>query len=74
MIYIAQGKPNDAIDALRHAILEYPGYAEAHYDLGQLYLQMGATEKAKDEFVKVVELDRGGPYATMAVDKLKGLK
>lgn len=73
-LYVAQGKPNDAINALRHAILEYPGYAEAHYDLAQLYLQMGATEKARDEFVKVVELDQGGPFATMAVDKLKDLK
>ncbi|HVN72648.1 MAG TPA: tetratricopeptide repeat protein [Desulfomonilia bacterium] len=73
-IYVAQGKPSEAIDALRHAILEYPGYTEAHYDLAQLYLQLKAYEKAKEEFVKVIELDQGGPLGHMAVDKMKNLK
>jgi type IV pilus assembly protein PilF len=73
-IYVAQGKPNDAIDALKHAILEYPGYSEAHWDLAQLYLEMGFPEKAKGELIKVVEIDPGGFYGTMAVGKLKEMQ
>ena len=73
-IYVAQGKPDDAIDALKHAILEYPGYPEAHWDLAQLYLQMRSPEKAKEELTKVVEIDPGGFYGTMAVGKLKEMQ
>jgi len=73
-IYVAQGKPNEAIDSLRHAILEYPGYTEAHYDLAQLYLQLRAYEKAKEEFIKVIELDQGGSLGAIAVEKLKKMK
>jgi type IV pilus assembly protein PilF len=73
-IYVAQGKPDDAVDALKHAILEYPAYAEAHWDLGQLYLQMRAPQKAREELTKVVEIDPGGYYGTMAVEKLKEMQ
>jgi type IV pilus assembly protein PilF len=73
-IYVAQGKPDAAIDALKHAILEYPGYSESHWDLALLYLQVGAPEKAKGELIKVVEIDPGGFYGTMAVGKLKEMQ
>jgi len=73
-IYVAQGRPDEAIDALKHATLEYPGYSEAHWDLAQLYLQMGSIEKAKGELTRVVEIDPGGYYGIMAVDKLKDMK
>jgi type IV pilus assembly protein PilF len=73
-IYVAQGRPDDAVDALKHAVLEYPGYSEAHWDLAQLYLQMGVPGKAKAELTKVVEIDPGGYYGTMAVEKLKEMQ
>jgi type IV pilus assembly protein PilF len=73
-IYVAQGRPDDAIDALKHAILEFPGYSEAHWDLAMLYLQMRAPGKAKAELTKVVEIDPGGYYGTMAVGKLKEME
>ncbi|HPI91544.1 MAG TPA: tetratricopeptide repeat protein [Deltaproteobacteria bacterium] len=73
-IYVAQGHPNDAVDALKHAILEFPGYAEARWDLATLYLQMGARELAKEQLVEVVQLDPGGTFGVMAVEKLKGLE
>jgi Tfp pilus assembly protein PilF len=73
-IYVAQGRGNDAVEALRHAILEFPGYAEAHYDLAQLYLQRGAAAKAREEFVKVIELDPAGTYGSLAAERLKTMK
>jgi len=72
-IYTAQGKQTEAVDALKHAILEYPGYVEAIWDLSQLYLKMGAVAKAKEELTRVVELDPGGAFGAMAVEKLKEL-
>lgn len=73
-IYVAQGRPNDAVDALKHAILEFPGYAEARWDLAGLYLQMGARELAREQLIQVVQLDQGGRYGVMAVEKLKELE
>jgi tetratricopeptide (TPR) repeat protein len=73
-IYVAQGKLNEAIDSLKHAVLEYPGYIEARWDLAQLYLQMGAAGKAKEELTRVIELDPGGVFGTKAVGRLKELK
>lgn len=73
-IYVAQGRPNDAVDALKHAILEFPGYAEARWDLAGLYLQMGARELAREQLIQVVQLDQGGRYGVMAVERLKELE
>lgn len=73
-IYVAQGRPNEAVDALKHAVLEFPGYSEARWDLANLYLQMGARELAKEQLLEVVKLDEGGTYGAMAADKLRGLQ
>ncbi len=73
-IYLAQGRPNDSVDALTHAILEFPGYTEARWDLAGLFLQMGARELAKDQLVQVIQLDPGGRFGVMAVEKLGELE
>jgi Tfp pilus assembly protein PilF len=73
-VYVAQGKINDAIDALKHAVLEFPGYTEAHWELALLYIQTGNTEKAKEHLVEVVRLDAGGIFGPLAVERLKELK
>jgi len=73
-IYVAQGRPDDAVGALKHAILEFPGYAEARWDLAGLYLQMGARELAKEQLVQVIQMDPGGRYGAMAVERFKELE
>jgi type IV pilus assembly protein PilF len=73
-IYVAQGKINDAIDALKHAVLEFPGYTEAHWELALLYIQTGNTEQAKEHLIEVVRLDAGGIFGPLAVERLKELK
>ncbi|HOJ14125.1 MAG TPA: tetratricopeptide repeat protein, partial [Deltaproteobacteria bacterium] len=55
-IHIARGRPNEAIDSLKHAILEFPGYVEARWDLAGLYLQMGARELAREQLTDIVQL------------------
>lgn len=73
-IYIAQNRPTDALEALKHALLEDPGFAEARWDLAELYLKMGATEKARGELTKLVEQDPGGSYGVRAVERLREMK
>lgn len=73
-IYVAQGRPNDAVEALKHAILEFPAYAEARWDLANLYLQMGARDAAREQLVQVVQMDPGGRYGALAVEKLRELE
>jgi Tfp pilus assembly protein PilF len=72
-VLVAEGRPGDAVEALRHAILEFPGYVEARFDLGQLYLQMGAREKAREQFAEVVKLDPNGMYGAQATARLREL-
>ncbi len=72
-VFVAEGRPGDAVEALRHAVLEFPGYVEARYDLGQLYLQMGAREKAREQFEEVAKLDPNGMYGVQATARLREL-
>ena len=67
------GRSDDAVGAST-AILEFPGYAEARWDLAGLYLQMGARELAKEQLVQVIQMDPGGRYGAMAVERFKELE
>jgi tetratricopeptide (TPR) repeat protein len=73
-IYVLQGKTSDAIGALKHAILEFPAYTEAHWELAQLYLQTGNKVEGKQQLLEVLKLDPDGPFGQMAAEKLKGMK
>ena len=73
-IYLIQGRTNDAVEALNHAILEFPGYTEAHWELAELYLQLDNEVKAKEHLIEVIRLDPEGVFGPMAVDRLKDMK
>jgi len=55
--YRKNGQLDEAIAILEEGIGKYPDYAIAHVILGKCYFDKGATERAKVEFEKVLELD-----------------
>ena len=50
-------KTDEAIEDYIMAITLNPDYAYAHFGLGDMYARKGETEKAKDEYEKVLALD-----------------
>ena len=51
------GKYRDAEREYRNAIEKYPSFSEAHYNLGNLLLELNRKEEAKDEYTRALEID-----------------
>ncbi len=72
-LFILQGEYEPAINALRHATLEFPGYTEAHWELAGLYLKTGRRSDSIRHLQEVVRLDRDGPLGSLALQRLMDL-
>lgn len=57
MVYLDEHKEKEAIIELRNAIQTDPQYAQAHYQLGLLYLKTGEARLAFEEFQRTAALD-----------------
>ena len=55
--YRKNGDVDKAIEILERGLEKMPHYASAHVILGKCYYDKGATERAKGEFRRVLELD-----------------
>ncbi len=55
--YRKNGEVDRAIEILEKGLERYPAYASAHVILGKCFYDKGATERAKGEFLRVLELD-----------------
>lgn len=55
--YRKSGDVDKAIEILDRGLEKMPHYASAHVILGKCYYDKGATERAKAEFLRVLELD-----------------
>jgi tetratricopeptide (TPR) repeat protein len=55
--YRKSGDVDKAIEILERGLEKMPTYASAHVILGKCYYDKGATERAKSEFRRVLELD-----------------
>ena len=55
------GKPRPAAEQYRHAIQIAPDYAQAHQELGALYLHQGQADAARVEFVAARKLGLESP-------------
>lgn len=55
-------KTDDAIALLNDAVALRPDYAEALYQLGKIYLEMGETEKAIDNLERAANSQKGKDY------------
>ncbi|MBN2299163.1 MAG: tetratricopeptide repeat protein, partial [Deltaproteobacteria bacterium] len=72
-IFLQQGKDAQAIEAFKHAILEFPGYIDAHWEIAQLYIRLGDTEQGIFHLNEVIRLDAGGVFGNLAEQQLKEL-
>lgn len=55
--YRKDGDIDTAIELCEKGLERYPSYASAHVILGKCFYDKGATERARSEFLRVVELD-----------------
>jgi Tfp pilus assembly protein PilF len=72
-IHVTEGKISEGINDLKHAILEFPAFTEAHWELANLYFQTGQKAEAKKHFSEVLKIDPDGNFGRMAAEKLKEL-
>ena len=71
--YLAMGKTNEAVAALKKAIELAPDIAELYLDLGNAYTVSRDLKKALQSYNKVVELAPNTPLARAAQEKGKKL-
>lgn len=55
--YRKSGEVERAIELCEEGLERYPDYASAHVILGKCFYDKGATERARAEFLRVMELD-----------------
>jgi tetratricopeptide (TPR) repeat protein len=55
--YRKNGELDKAIEICERGLDRHPSYASAHVVLGKCYYDKGATERARSEFLRVIELD-----------------
>jgi tetratricopeptide (TPR) repeat protein len=55
--YRKTGEVDRAIEILEKGLERFPQYASAHVILGKCFYDKGASERAKNEFARVLELD-----------------
>lgn len=55
--YRKNGEIDRAIELCEKGLERYPSYASAHVILGKCFYDKGATERARSEFLRVLELD-----------------
>ena len=72
-IFLKQDRDAQAIEAFQKAILEFPGYAEAHWELAQAYFKAGSIPKAAEHLREVVRLDESGLLGAAARQSIQSL-
>ena len=71
--FMKQSQDARAIEAYQKAILEFPQYTEAHWELAQAYFKVGNTKKAVEHLREVIRLDENGLLGAGARQSLKDL-
>lgn len=65
-INIQKGSNTHAENAFKHAIQEFPDFAEAHWELALLYIKDEDYRSAVEHLHEVVRLDKDGPLGKQA--------
>jgi Flp pilus assembly protein TadD len=71
---INAGKDADAETLLQQAIATDEKFAQAHYELGMIYVRSGKSAEAKAALMKYLELDPNGKDAATAKEMMNYLK
>lgn len=70
-IYLVElNEPKNAADAFRQAIVIYPKYLEAIYNLGRTYEELGQYDLAREQYRKSLELLPNYPLAVQGLNRL----
>ncbi len=56
-MYLANARPDDALNTLKRLISKYPGYARGYYAIGKIYLDRKVYEKVERYFIRSIKLD-----------------
>ena len=74
LTYLKTGKVSEAVITLEKAVKKAPEVAVLHFDLAGAYTLLRNYKKATYSYEKVIELDREGPLANKAKEKLETLR
>lgn len=66
-----EGKYEDAVKAFEEALVLYPQYSQARYNLGIVRMKMGDMERAGEQFRLFIEADPFNPIAGKAREMLE---
>ena len=72
-VYAKEKKFSKAVDLYNKALATCPLYEESHYKLGLALMKMGQKNVAKNEFEKLVQRHKSGPYVERSQEVLKYL-
>ena len=72
-LYLATGKPGQAILYLTKAIKVSPRFAQTHFHLGEAHAMKGENDAARAAFSSAVSLDPDGPLAAEAKKRMAAL-
>lgn len=72
-VYAKEKKFSKAVDFYNKALSTCPLYEESHYKLGLALMKMGQRNVAKNEFEKLVQRHKSGPYVERSQEVLKYL-
>lgn len=61
-----KGSNAQAESAFKHALLEFPDFTEAHWDLALIYIKDEDYKSAAEHLREVVRLDKDGPFGKQA--------
>jgi tetratricopeptide (TPR) repeat protein len=68
---INEGNDKEAEPLLKRACEADPAFAQAHYELGMVYVRTGNAAGAKEHLQKYLELEPSGKDAPVAKEMLK---
>ena len=69
--YEQEGKEREALIQISNALKVDRGFAPAHYELGQVYLKLGAIAAAYTEMLRTVDLDPTNAAARLQVGNMQ---
>lgn len=68
---LKNNKQKEAIDILEFTVLEHPESDYAYNSLGEAYIQIGEKKKAKENFIKSLELNSENEYTKKKIEELE---
>jgi type IV pilus biogenesis/stability protein PilW len=72
-VYAKEKKYSKSVDCYNKALATCPLYEESHYKLGLALMKLGQKNMAKNEFEKLVQRHKNGPYVDRSQEVLKYL-